>query len=98
MAVSAYVYILANRLGGTLYTGMTNSLIARVYQHKAGTADGFTKKYKVDRLVYYEEFGSIEDAIRREKQLTKWNRDWKIRLIEEKNPNWVDLYPTIASQ
>ena len=77
---------------------MTNSLIARVYQHKAGTADGFTKKYKVDRLVYYEEFGSIEDAIRREKQLKKWNRDWKIRLIEEKNPNWVDLYPTIASQ
>jgi putative endonuclease len=94
--MSYYVYILASRIGGTLYIGVTNDLVRRVYEHKSDAVDGFTKKYGVKRLVYYEQYDDIENAIRREKRLKKWNRAWKIRLIEEKNPNWVDLYPAIA--
>ena len=92
-----FVYILASGLGGTLYIGVTNDLVRRVYEHKTKAAEGFTEKYGVDRLVYYEAFGDIEIAIAREKRLKKWNRAWKVRLIEETNPNWDDLYPNIAS-
>jgi putative endonuclease len=93
---SYWVYILASRIGGTLYIGVTNNLVRRVYEHKMGQADGFTKKYSVHRLVYFEQYGDIEAAILREKKLKKWQRAWKIRLIEELNPNWDDLYPQIA--
>jgi len=95
-ARSFYVYILASRIGGTLYTGVTNDLIVRVAQHKAKLIESFTEKYDVARLVYFEQFDDPENAIRREKRLKKWNRAWKIRLIEELNPNWNDLYPEIA--
>ena len=91
-----WVYIVASGLGGTLYIGVTNDLIRRVYEHKSKVAEGFTRKYDIDRLVYFEPFDDIENAIRREKHLKKWNRAWKIRLIEEANPNWADLYPSIA--
>jgi putative endonuclease len=91
-----YVYILASQLGGTLYVGVTGDLVRRVYEHREKLAKGFTEKYGVDRLVHYEGFGDIETAIRREKQLKRWNRAWKVQLIEEKNPNWDDLYPAIA--
>jgi len=95
-ARSFYVYILASRIGGTLYIGVTNDLIRRVVEHRLKSVKGFTKKYEVDRLVYFEQFDDVENAIRREKQLKKWNRAWKIRLIEEVNPNWDDLYSGIA--
>ncbi len=95
-ARSFYVYILASRIGGTLYIGVTNDLIRRVAEHRLKQVESFTKKYEVDRLVYFEQFDDIENAIRREKRLKKWNRAWKIRLIEELNPNWDDLYPGIA--
>ncbi len=92
-----YVYILASRIGGTLYIGVTNDLVRRVYEHRSKVTDGFTKDYDVWRLVYYEQFEDVEAAIRREKRLKKWNRAWKIELIEKTNPNWVDLWPSIAS-
>src|SRR5947209_10031282 len=91
-----YVYILASKIGGTLYIGVTNDLIRRVAQHKAKPAEGFTKKYDVDRLVYFECFEDVEQAIHREKRLKKWPRAWKIKLIEDDNPNWSDLYPGLA--
>ena len=91
-----FVYILASRIGGTLYIGVTNNLIRRVFEHKSKFVRGFTKRYNVVRLVYYEQYDDIEEAILREKRLKNWNRAWKIRLIEEKNPNWVDLYPEIV--
>ncbi len=94
---SYWVYILASGLGGTLYIGVTNNLVRRVYEHKAGLAEGFTKRHSVHRLLYYEQFNDIEAAILREKRLKKWNRAWKIELIEKTNPNWDDLYPRIAS-
>jgi putative endonuclease len=81
---------------GKLYIGVTNDLIRRVFEHKSKFMRGFTKKYDVIKLVYYEQYDDIEIAILREKRLKKWNRQWKIRLIEEKNPNWDDLYPSIA--
>ncbi|NPU66588.1 GIY-YIG nuclease family protein [Bradyrhizobium sp. 83012] len=93
---SYYVYILANHIGGTLYIGVTNDLIRRVAEHKAKLIGSFTEKYSVIRLVYFEQFDDASNAIMREKQLKKWNRAWKIRLIEENNPNWDDLYPAIA--
>jgi putative endonuclease len=91
-----YVYILASKIGGTLYIGVTNNLVRRVYQHREKFVEGFTKQYDVTRLVYYEVHSDIEAAITREKQMKKWNRAWKIRLIEEDNPNWDDLYKRIA--
>jgi putative endonuclease len=91
-----WVYILASRIGGTLYIGVTNDLIRRVYEHRTDAVPGFTKKYQVHRLVHYEQFSDIENAIRREKRLKKWLRAWKIQLIEHSNPNWADLYPSIA--
>ncbi|HVY19883.1 MAG TPA: GIY-YIG nuclease family protein [Bauldia sp.] len=86
-----YVYILASGIGGTLYIGVTNDLVRRVYEHRTKAVKGFTSRYSVARLVYFEIFGDIEAAIVREKQLKKWERAWKIRLIEEKNPDWSDL-------
>ena len=91
-----WVYILASKLGGTLYIGVTNDLVRRVYVHRIGAVAGFTKKYSVHRLVYFEPFSEIEHAIRREKRLKKWPRAWKISLIEKDNPDWIDLYPEIA--
>jgi len=87
-----YVYILASKRNGTLYVGMTNNLIKRVYEHKNNIIEGFTKKYHVHTLVYYEETSSVNAAIEREKQIKKWDRAWKIRLIEKDNPFWKDLY------
>ena len=93
---SFYVYILASRIGGTLYIGVTNDLIRRVAEHKLKLAESFTKRYGVARLVYFEVFEGIEQAIHREKRLKKWTRAWKIALIEKDNPNWNDLFPAIA--
>jgi putative endonuclease len=91
------VYILASRVGGTLYIGVTNNLVRRIYEHRSKLVPGFTRKYGVQRLVYFEQFSNIEAAILREKQLKKWHRQWKIRLIEEANPDWTDLYNGIAA-
>jgi putative endonuclease len=95
-ARSYYVYILASKIGGTLYIGVTNDLIRRVAEHRLKLAEGFTKRYDVARLVYFECFDEIEQAIHREKRLKKWPRAWKISLIEKDNPDWNDLYPGIA--
>ena len=89
------VYILASKRNGTLYVGVTSDLIQRIWQHKSDEIEGFTKKHGVHTLVYFESHESMDDAILREKRLKKWNRDWKIRLIEESNPNWSDLYEDI---
>jgi putative endonuclease len=91
-----YVYILASKIGGTLYVGATNDLVRRVAEHRLKAVEGFTEKYNVVRLVYFEQFDDPENAIKREKRLKKWNRACKIRLIEEKNPNWDGLYVGIA--
>jgi putative endonuclease len=91
-----YVYILASKIGGTLYVGVTNDLVRRIAQHRLKAVEGFTGRYDVVRLVYFEQFDDPENAIKREKRLKKWNRAWKIRLIEERNPNWDDLYVGIA--
>lgn len=85
------IYIMASKRNGTLYTGVTSNLKKRVYQHKNGTYDGFPRKYNVHMLVWYEVTNSIEAAIRREKQIKKWRRKWKLKLIEELNPEWRDL-------
>ncbi len=85
------VYILASREYGTLYIGVTSDLIARLYQHRTGQVKGFTARYAVHRLVRFEQFETMHDAITREKQLKRWHRQWKINLIEEKNPRWDDL-------
>jgi len=91
-----YVYVLANKVGGTIYIGVTNDLVRRCFEHRAKTVSGFTERYDVDRLVHFERFDNAPAAIQREKRLKKWNRAWKIRLIESNNPNWIDLYPEIA--
>ncbi len=91
-----YVYILASKRNGTLYLGVTSDIVKRVWQHKNGLAEGFTKKYGIERLVYYEIYVDAENAIKREKQLKKWRRAWKIELIEEKNSEWRDLYVDIC--
>ena len=87
-----YVYILANKRNGTLYTGVTNDLRRRVLEHKDGTIGGFTDKHQVKLLVYFERHNDIERAIRREKSIKRWRRKWKLGLIESMNPQWVDLY------
>ncbi len=92
-----FVYILASKRNGTLYIGVTNNLLKRVDQHKEGIAEGFTKKYGVHKLVYYEVFNRIQDAITREKRMKKWNRQWKIELIEKSNPNWEDLFDRLST-
>ena len=91
-----YVYILASQRNGTLYIGMTNDLKRRIWQHKNDVNDGFTKQYAVHSLVWYEIAPTAVSAIAREKQLKKWNRAWKLQLIEEKNPEWKDLCDEIA--
>ena len=88
----SYVYIMSNKKLTTLYIGVTNDLERRVLEHKQGTDSDFTTRYKLDRLIYFEEGGRIEDAIAREKQLKKWRRSWKIELIKKQNPEWKDLY------
>lgn len=85
------VYILASARNGTLYIGVTSDLMARIHQHREETMRGFTAKHGVKRLVWFEMYGDMEAAITREKQLKKWNRDWKLRLIEQSNPQWKDL-------
>jgi putative endonuclease len=92
---SSYVYILSSRRHGTLYTGVTSSLIKRAFEHRNNLANGFSSKYNVHHLVYYEEHSNITSAIVREKQIKKWRREWKINLIERTNPEWLDLYPTL---
>ena len=89
------VYILAGKERGTLYVGVTNDLMRRVYEHKEGLAEGFSKRHGVKRFVYFETHESIEAAILQEKRLKRWRRDWKIELIERDNPHWVDLYKTL---
>jgi putative endonuclease len=92
-----YVYILASRKHGTLYLGMTKDLVRRVHQHKSRATSGFTSRYGVDRLVWFECYDDLVSAITREKELKKWRRDWKIRLIEETNPDWLDRYNEIVN-
>jgi putative endonuclease len=91
-----YVYILASRKHGTLYIGITNDLIRRVYKHKLKLVRGFSARYGISKLVYFEVFDDPTSAIAREKQLKKWRRDWKIELIESQNPGWVDLSATLT--
>ncbi len=87
-----YVYIMASGRNGTLYVGVTNDLLKRACEHKNEAADGFTRKYPVHQLVYYEETSDVREAIEREKNIKKWRRQWKIELIEQMNPEWKDLY------
>ena len=91
------VYILASKRNGTLYIGVTSDLVKRVWQHKNDAFEGFTKRYGVHMLVYYEMHASMVEAIEREKQLKKWNRAWKLALIEERNPQWRDLWPEVTA-
>jgi putative endonuclease len=92
-----WLYILASDVGGTLYVGVTNDLIRRVHEHRTGAIAGFSRTHAVHRLVYFEPFDQIEFAIKREKRIKKSKRDWKVALIERDNPNWSDLFPSIAS-
>jgi len=87
-----YVYIMASKRNGTLYIGLTNNLLRRIYEHKNDIIEGFTKKYSVHNLVYYERHNDVNRAINREKQMKKWERQWKINLIQKTNPQWKDLY------
>ncbi len=91
-----YVYIMASKRNGTLYTGVTSDLIRRVWEHKSGETEGFTSKYKVNQLVYYETHEDITEAIKREKNIQAWKRSWKLSLIEKNNPYWNDLYNFIV--
>jgi putative endonuclease len=95
MSEQYYVYILSSRKHGTLYIGVTNDLIRRVFQHQSKAVRGFTKRYGVDKLVYFEIFDDPLSAIAREKQLKKWRREWKIQLIENQNPEWIDISHTL---
>ena len=90
------VYILASQEYGTLFIGVTSNLIARLYQHRTGQVKGFTSRYRVYRLVRFEQFETMHEAISREKQLKRWHRPWKIKLIESDNPQWLDLAPNLG--
>lgn len=96
MEKESFVYILANKRNGTLYTGVTSNLVKRVYEHKHDFVDGFSEKFKTNMLVYFEIHSDIKEAILREKQIKKWNRAWKLRIVEEINPEWKDLYQEIT--
>jgi len=91
------VYILASKRNGTLYIGVTSNLIKRTWEHKNNLVDGFTKRYKIHSLVWYEIHSTMETAIEREKRIKEWNRDWKLDLIERSNPYWRDLYDDIIA-
>jgi len=93
---SYFVYILASKRNGTLYIGVTDNILRRVYEHKKKLHKGFSEKYNINKLVYYENFNSINIAIAREKQIKKWYRKWKIKTIEEMNPDWNDLFYQIG--
>ena len=94
--MSYFVYILTNKRNGTLYVGSTNNLVKRVWEHKQKLVDGFTKQYGVDQLVHFEIYDTALVMITRERQLKQWNRLWKLKLIEEKNPDWQDLYEKMS--
>ena len=89
------VYIMSSRFQGPLYIGVTSDLVQRVWQHKNDVLQGFTSRYQLHRLVYFERLGSMEEAIVREKRMKTWKRQWKVELIEATNPEWLDLYPNI---
>ncbi len=91
-----FVYVLASRMNGTLYIGVTDDLVKRVYEHKHDLAEGFTKKYGVHSLVHYEITNDVNEAILREKKLKRWKREWKVSLIEKANPDWKDLYDRLV--
>ena len=95
MEKGGFVYIMASGRNGTLYIGVTSGLIQRVWQHREGTVEGFTKRYGCKMLVWYEQFEDIELAIQREKQMKEWKRLWKLRVIEEFNPDWNDLFESL---
>jgi len=97
MEKPSYVYILASAPYGALYIGVTSDLIKRVWQHREGLTDGFTKRHRIKHLVWYEIHSEIMQAITREKQIKKWNRDWKVNLIQTANPDWLDLYDEIST-
>jgi putative endonuclease len=97
LMMAYYVYLLASKKNGTLYLGVTNNIVRRLYEHKTKAVDNFTAPYNVDNLVWFEIYDDAPTAIAREKELKKWRRAWKIRLIEENNREWTDLYPGIAS-
>ncbi len=92
-----FVYLMASDRNGTLYLGVTSNLVQRVWQHKDGAVDGFSKRYGIKRLVWFEAAGDAMAAITREKQLKKWKRAWKVELIESANPYWNDLYPSLIA-
>ena len=94
--MSYWVYMLASGPGGTLYVGVTNDLVRRTYEHREGLADGFTKRYSIKSLVYFEQHDEITNALQREKNIKHWSREWKIDLIVANNPDWRDLYDEIA--
>jgi len=96
MARGDFIYILTNRPNGALYVGVTNNLIRRVFEHRSGLVDGFTKRYGLKRLGYFERFENIQTAIQREHNIKHWPRAWKVRLIVADNPAWDDLYDTIV--
>ena len=92
------VYILASKRNGTLYIGVTSDLVQRIWQHRNGIVDGFSNRHSIKTLVWYEMHATMESGIRREKALKKWNRAWKLKLIEERNPDWIDLWPEINGE
>ena len=94
--MGGWIYIMTNRRDGTLYVGVTSDLIRRVYQHREGVVAGFTKRYDLKLLVYYEQYDDIRTAIQREKTMKHWPRAWKVRLIHGMNPEWKDLWETIV--
>jgi putative endonuclease len=97
VGVVYYVYLMANRKHGTLYVGVTNNLIRRAYEHRTDAVRGFTSRYHVHLLVWFERYEDALTAIAREKEIKKWRRDWKINLIEQTNPEWADLFESLAS-
>ena len=92
------VYLLASRRCGTLYVGVTSNIVQRIWQHREGLVDGFTRRYQVKRLVWYERHEAMLSAISREKAIKRWRRQWKLELVERMNPDWRDLWPDIASE
>ncbi len=96
MTKKYFVYLLSTKKNGTLYIGVTNDLLKRVFEHKSKSVAGFTKKYNITRLVWFDETSDVKEAIGKEKQMKKWKRAWKVRLIEESNPSWKDLYDDLG--